>query len=176
MTKDREGVPVERTPRRAPSLRQFFAYVFRRKDGAPLFVLKTTAMAWVATACVLALINSLYTLPDAQHPVRSIAYELTLALVAIPVIENLLMAGLIEPLDASGIRWQRIVAVVAVASGVAHGLVYGWRWVAGTIEFAAMAYSYLLWKDRGFVRRYALTCAQHALFNLPATLIWLLSN
>ncbi len=165
-------VPWRRAVR---SGRSFLGSVFERRRGPIVFVAVTVVFAWAVTALLLIPVALLSSPTRAQAPDLATAGAFGL-LVLGPVFENLVAVAIIESMAAYRARIRVIVLTVAAVSGAAHAL-YGWRAIAGFVCFGTWTFSYLVWYDLRFWRRFALTVAQHALFNAPATLwiVWSVS-
>ena len=147
--------------------RRFVRWVFDRRGGALVHTVKTTAFSY---SCTLALLLPIVLFARARGD-ASVDQRQDLTpfdvLVAAPLIENIVMIGVVEFLLAFELPTMTIVVSVACVSGIAHGLAGEFRAVAGFIMFATMAYTYLLWSGHRFVQRYATTLVQHLLFNVP---------
>ena len=153
--------------------RRWLRRIFERESGALAFIVKTTAFSLAVVNGLLvpiAILEYLVSRPQ-QLPVPIVSSAM--ALVFAPVFENLVFIGVVEFMFIFEPRRSTIVIVVAVLSAIAHGLIAEWRAVAGFVGFAVMSYSYLLWYDRSFIKRFSITVGQHVLFNVPAVLLTL---
>ena len=146
--------------------------VFDRSQGPIVYVARTTCVALLATALLLYAAHVAGILNEPEKPDESLAWIVLTNLVAAPLIENLLLLGLIEFLSAFALRPLSITMTVATLSALVHWLAGGWRAVAGAVMFAVMTHSYFVWNDRTMGWRYRLTVVQHLLFNAPATFLW----
>ncbi len=171
MTFGRGGRPfLAMCSARFPSLRRFVLWIFDKRSGLLLFALKTTVAAKACTVVLLVPVI-LAQLSNPQDDHFRAEFTVMAALVFAPLFENICMVGVIEFLGLFALRWQTIVLSVAVLSGIAHYFAGGWRALGGFLMFATMAYSYLVWSELRFSKRYLLTVAQHVLSNTPTTLL-----
>ena len=87
-----------------------------------------------------------------------------------PVIETLLLAGLVAVIPVKRARWI-VGAVCGAVSGIAHGLSNGALWVAGpTWMFFVYAVAYQAWRDASFFRALGAAGIPHCVNNSLATL------
>ena len=175
-----ERMATVRSKRSLAMSRSFVVRVFRdafdRRRGVVRFVVCTTALSMAIV--LLVLLPLAVVLSDVLHwrlddpAVDPAAF----IVIAVPLIENILLIGVVEFLLAFDLRTRTIVVCVGVLSAVLHGLVADLRAISGFVMFATMAYTYLLWNGSRFAKRYAITVAQHMLFNLPAAIAALLQH
>ena len=142
--------------------------LFDRQHGAIIFIAKTTLASWCLVfaidACVfilLAVVGDTSQDSNDKIPLPPIYALLAFA----PLLENFLLAGIIEFLLIFTSSRYVIVSINAVIFGIIHFLTTPGRGVAGFIGFATMAMSYLVWYESRFSKRFAIILAQHVLFN-----------
>jgi hypothetical protein len=172
----KEGLinPLSRRVRWRTVVASWMAWLFDRHRGALVFICKTAAFALLAGVAELALIGLFKTrvLHETLPTDGSIA--IVPMLIGAPLIENLLFIAAAEAMLASNVRTSRIVISIAICASAIHA-VDGLRGiVVGFNLFATMSYSYVLWRDVRFAKRYFITVMQHMLFNAPA--VWLLGD
>jgi|GEM_PF-2645700 len=102
------------------------------------------------------------------------AYSIVAVLVVAPLLENICIIGAIEFLKIFELKTRTMVLCIAALSGVAHMIAGGLRAFSGAIGFAIMSYSYLLWRESSFMKRYAITVGQHVLMNAPPAVMLLM--
>lgn len=147
----------------------FLSFVFDHRNGAFLYVFKTTLFAFSGALILLIPVALTGSSGENDPLLDSGVLWFVSNLVAAPIFENLAMVFIVELSLAYGLKKATILAIVAALATATHALAGGWRAVSGFALFPTMAYSYLTWRDGGFNRRFAITLAQHVLFNLPAT-------
>ena len=153
--------------------RKWLRRIFDRDSGALPFVVKTTVFSLAVVGCLLVPIAALEYLVSRPQQSSVPIVSSAMALVFAPVFENLVFIGVIEFMVIFEPRRSTIVITVSLLSAIVHGLVAEWRAIAGFVGFAVMSYSYLLWYDQSFIKRFSITVGQHVLFNLPAVLLTL---
>ncbi len=145
----------------------FFRFVFDKRAGALIYVLKTSIFAFTLVAAVISVAIALDLAKPYDTQIASVPQEVFGALVIAPLFENICFILIAEFFLALRLGWTTVILIVASLSAVGHGIVADWRAVAGFVMFAVMTYSYLLWSEKPFGRRYLLTVAQHTLLNVP---------
>ena len=92
--------------------------------------------------------------------------------VASPMVETLLLAGLIALIPVKRARW--IVGLIcSVVFGVAHGFSNGALWVAGPAWlFFVYAMAYQAWRDLSFFHAFGAAGIPHVLNNALAALFF----
>lgn len=97
--------------------------------------------------------------------VNSIKDRIIKLLIIAPILENLLMAFVIEFLLCFTSNNFSIVKIIAIGAGVLHFHVGGWQAISGLVLFYVMANSYMLYYKHGFFKRFSITLVQHTIFN-----------
>lgn len=132
------------------------------------FVLLTAPLTWLlAVAVVLPWLLAAHPGPP---PERSGWWGVFSGLVFAPVLENLIMVAILA-VARNRYSDRASVAIMVGVAAVAHALISPWVAIAASFAFAIYGISYVWWHASGAPRAYWITVLQHAIFNLPATLI-----
>lgn len=85
-----------------------------------------------------------------------------------PLVETLLLAGLLRLLSSISARSRLVAAASGVLWGCLHGL-FGALWFFGTCwSFYVFSCSFLAWRPLSWWKAYAVAALPHALINLTA--------
>lgn len=145
--------------------------IFDKRRGPWVYIAKTSAFSYVLAMSVIgvALLSGIARAPpfdDVPFGTRVLD-----ALIIPPLLENLVLIGFAEFFLALECKPRTIVVAIALLSACAHGIVGEWRAVSGLVLFATMTYTYLLWYESRFSKRFFITVLQHVLFNAPAVFV-----
>jgi hypothetical protein len=151
------GVRVDRWP-------------FRADVGLLRYVWRAAATGVVPSILLVVVVAGLAALAgmDVRRPpeLRLGAGGLVTVVLVAPLLETLILAGLLELLGMALRSWVRIAAVSAVAWGLLHGLVAP-LWFFGTVwSFFVFSAAYIAWRPQSIGRAFAAAAMPHALINL----------
>lgn len=153
-------------------IHKFLVVIFDDEQSPLRFVLGTSLFAFLLTISILFISDSLGAVSGSNTLVdRSQNFGLFLfsTLIVAPLLENLLLAGVVSFLSDFVTNKKALLLIVGIGFGALHWIAAGWRAIAGTTLFCVMAYSYLLYTSKTFSFRFMVITAQHILFNTPAT-------
>lgn len=150
--------------------------IFDKRRGLWVYIAKTSVFSFglAATLVGAALLFGLAkTRPLTSEPFRTRVLDV---LIVPPLLENLILVGFAEFFLALEFKPRTIVIAIALLSACAHGIAGEWRAISGLVLFGTMAYSYLLWYEIRFSKRFFITVMQHLLFNAPALMLLAMSE
>lgn len=152
------------------SLHRFTRWLFRTDSGIATHVLRTVAFMLLMNVIVSS-VASMWEGPfGPPMPIDSIPVLILIAVVLVPLLENIIAIGL-AALIARRLSRPLAIGITALLIGLTH------QWGVGpittaTIAFVIMLHSYDAWHMRPFRFRYLLTVAQHMFVNAAVTPVY----
>ena len=142
--------------------------IFDKHRGHWRYAFRVATLAWLAALLLSACMAWAFGFTDESDLANSWAGIAFLALVAAPLLENLLTILIVEITGVFEGRLRNGVAVTLCAcfAAVTHGTWNLSHALAAALFFATMTYTYLDWPELRFSTRFALTVVQHAWCNL----------